>query len=54
MLYRKSKLDFYKKQIRWEMGTQQFLKLVLPDTGNKIIAIATPNEKGNVWFKYKK
>ncbi len=36
------------------MGIQQFLELVLPDSGAKIIALATPTGKGGVWFKYKK
>lgn len=36
------------------MGIQQFLGTVLPDKGAKIIALATPTEKGGVWFKYKK
>ena len=36
------------------MGIQQFLELVLPDSGAKIIALATPTGKGGVWFRYKK
>jgi len=36
------------------MGTQQFLELILPDEGSKLIALATPTGKGGVWFKYKK
>jgi len=36
------------------MRTQQFLDLILPEKGNKIIALATPTGKGGVWFKYKK
>jgi len=36
------------------MGTQQFLELILPDAGSKLIAVATPTGKGGVWFKYKK
>ena len=36
------------------MGTEQFLKLVLPDEGKKVLALATPTEDGKrVWFKYK-
>ena len=35
------------------MGTQQFLDLILPDEGDKIIALATPTKNGGTWFKYK-
>ncbi|MGY8868069.1 MAG: hypothetical protein ACKVJK_20885 [Methylophagaceae bacterium] len=35
------------------MATQQFLDLVLPDKGGKIIALASPTKDGGVWFKYK-
>ena len=36
------------------MGIQQFLELVVPDKGAKIIALATPTGRGNIWCKYKK
>ena len=36
------------------MGIQQFLELVLPDKGAKIITLAKPTGKGGVRFKYKK
>ena len=36
------------------MATQQFLDLVLPDKGGKIIALASPTKDGGVWFKYKR
>ena len=35
------------------MGTQEFLELVLPSEGNKIITLVKPLENGNTWFKYK-
>lgn len=35
------------------MGTQEFLELVLPSEGNKIITLVKPFENGNTWFKYK-
>lgn len=35
------------------MGTQEFLELVLPSQGNKVLALAVPKEDGSVWFKYK-
>lgn len=35
------------------MGTQQFLELVLPSQGNKIITLVMPGENGQSWFKYK-
>jgi hypothetical protein len=35
------------------MGTEQFLELVLPEGGNKIITLVMPTENGNSWFKYK-
>lgn len=37
------------------MGAQQFLDLVLPDKGNKVLAQAVPTTTGSgVWFKYHK
>ena len=36
------------------MGTQQFLNLVLPEEGGKIIALATPTKNGGAWFRYKR
>ena len=37
------------------MGTQDFLELVTPEQGNKILALATPLPDGKgVWFKYRK
>ena len=35
------------------MKTQQFLDLVMPEQGGKVIALATPTKDGGVWFKYK-
>jgi len=35
------------------MGAQEFLELVLPSQGNKIIALAVPKEDGGTWFKYR-
>lgn len=35
------------------MGTLQFLELVLPTDGEKIIALAKPADHGGTWFKYK-
>jgi hypothetical protein len=35
------------------MGTRDFLDLVLPFQGNKVIALAVPRQDGGVWFKYK-
>ena len=35
------------------MATQQFLELVLPEKGLKILALATPNKNGGSWFKYR-
>ena len=35
------------------MGTEEFLKLVLPRQGNKILALPQPKQTGGVWFKYK-
>ena len=35
------------------MGTQEFLELVLPTKGNKIITLVKPTANGNTWFKYK-
>ena len=35
------------------MGTQQFLELVLPSQGNKIVTLVMPGENGQSWFKYK-
>lgn len=35
------------------MGAQDFLELVLPSQGNKIIALAVPKEDGGTWFKYR-
>jgi hypothetical protein len=36
------------------MEAKQFLDIVLPDKGNKVLALATPTTEGNgVWFKYK-
>ena len=35
------------------MGTQEFLELVLPSEGNKIITLVMPTENGSSWFKYK-
>jgi len=35
------------------MGTQEFLELIMPSEGKKILALATPAEHGGVWFKYK-
>lgn len=35
------------------MGTKQFLELILPEEGNKILALAIPAQHGGVWFKYK-
>ena len=35
------------------MGAQEFLDLVLPSQGIKVIALAVPKENGGVWFKYK-
>ncbi len=36
------------------MATQQFLELILPEEGGKILALATPTKDGGAWFKYKK
>ena len=36
------------------MGTQPFLKLILPSEGGKILALATPLKDGGAWFKYKR
>ncbi len=36
------------------MGTQQFLELITPTEGYKIIALAATGENGRGWFKYKK
>ena len=35
------------------MATQKFLRLILPDKGTKVIALATPTKNGGAWFKYK-
>lgn len=35
------------------MGVQEFLELVLPSQGNKVLALAVPATDGGVWFKYK-
>jgi len=35
------------------MGTQQFLELILPGEGKKVLALATPSNTGGIWFKYK-
>lgn len=35
------------------MGTQEFLELVLPAAGNKIITLVKPGDNGQTWFKYK-
>lgn len=35
------------------MGIQEFLKLVLPEVGNKVIALAKPTEGGKPRFNYK-
>lgn len=35
------------------MGTLEFLELVLPAEGNKIITLVMPTEDGGSWFKYK-
>ena len=35
------------------MATQNFLRLILPDKGTKVIALATPTKNGGAWFKYK-
>lgn len=35
------------------MGAQDFLELVLPSQGNKIIALAVPKGDGGTWFKYR-
>lgn len=36
------------------MNAEDFLKLVLPSEGNKIIALAVPGENGRTWFRYRK
>lgn len=35
------------------MGTMEFLDLVLPSEGNKIITLVKPLDNGNTYFKYK-
>lgn len=35
------------------MGTQQFLELILPREGQKVLALVVPAEGGGTWFKYK-